>query len=154
MNDLTEKWKKGELENGTYYVRLNHDSSTIDVFDCGVWWNNAWHEITEVLEEVPSYDEYQKLLSDQLAKNEGEEINAELERRLAMVKANGKYPDRISRLKSRVVALSEENDKLKEQLKECRSPINYALCLNLSEEEKKEFKNLLAKIKKALGEEQ
>lgn len=56
MNDLTEKWKKGELENGTYYVRLNHDSSTIDVYDCGVWWSDAWQEITEVLEEVPSYE--------------------------------------------------------------------------------------------------
>ena len=48
--------------------------------------------------------------------------------------------------------LVEENQQIKELLKECRSPINYALCLNLSEEEKKEFKNLLAKIKQALGE--
>lgn len=47
----------------------------------------------------------------------------------------------------------EENTKFKELLKECRSPINYALCLNLSEEEKIEFKNLLAKIKQVLGEE-
>ncbi len=47
----------------------------------------------------------------------------------------------------------EQWQQLKELLKECRSPINYALCLNLSEEEKKEFKNLLAKINQVLGEE-
>lgn len=45
---------------------------------------------------VPSYDEYQSLLSDQLAKNEGEEINAELE---------------------------AENKKLKEQLQEANEVI-------------------------------
>ncbi len=56
--------EKGELENGTYYVRLNHDSSTIDVYDCGVWWSDAWHEITEVLAEVPSYEEWKS--SDKL----------------------------------------------------------------------------------------
>ena len=47
----------------------------------------------------------------------------------------------------------EQWQQLKELLKECRSPINYALCCNLSEEEKIEFKNLLAKIKQVLGEE-
>lgn len=41
----------------------------------------------------------------------------------------------------------------KELLKKCRSPINYALCLNLSEEEKIEFKSLLVKINQVLGEE-
>ena len=45
----------------------------------------------------------------------------------------------------------EENQQIKELLKECRSPINYALCLNLDEEEKIEFRNLLAKIKQVIG---
>ena len=46
----------------------------------------------------------------------------------------------------------DENKQLKELLRDCRSPINYALCLNLDEEEKIEFRNLLAKIKQAIGE--
>lgn len=78
--------------------------------------------IVKVLAPVPNYEKY---LSLTYAKEEDEKIIAEYE---------------------------EENAKLKELLKECRSPINYALCLNLSKEEKIEFKNLLAKIKQALGE--
>jgi len=115
MTNLTEQWKKGELPDGWYYVRCAwSDEVEIRYVHNGV---DDWQEI---IAEVPSFEEYQKLLSDQLAKNEGEEINAELEHRLAMVKANGNYPDRISKLKSRVVALSEENANLnsKLQLKE------------------------------------
>lgn len=124
MTNLTEKLKKGELPEGVYYVLYyGDDTAEVDIYrrvyslydDSEVKFTIP--QVTEVLAPVPSYDEYQKLLSDQLAKNEGEEINAELEHRLAMVKANGKYPDRISRLKSRVVALSEENTKLKKLLK-------------------------------------
>ena len=106
MTNLTEKWKKGELANGTYYVRLNHDSSTIDVYDCGVWWSDAWQEITGVLAPVPSFKEYQKLLSDQLAKNEGVEINAEIE---------------------------AENTKLKGLLKECKALLS---CLQIDDYDK------------------
>lgn len=61
--------------------------------------------------------------------------------------------EKLFELKGKIQTLETENTQLKELLKECRSPINYALCLNLSEEEKTELKNLLAKIKQVLGEE-
>lgn len=157
MTDLTEQWKKGELPSGWYYVKnefgnifpsdysedYDYISDTVikDFF-------TEVSEIKEVIEPVPSYEEYQKLLSDQLAKNEGEEINAELEHRLAMVKANGKYPDRISRLKSRVVALSEENSNLKSklQLKETAYDFDTARL----EEENTKLKELLKECKTPL----
>lgn len=128
MTNLTEKWKKGKLENGTYYVRLKHDSSTIDVYDCGVWWNNAWHEITEVLAEVPSFEQWI------MTKNLSERAHLE------MYKARGKK-----------VKLEKENTKLKELLKECRE--NIAAIDYDSSVLDREQSILLNKINQVLGEE-
>lgn len=144
---LTELWQKGELKEGHYYVR-DGENIIAELLD-GYFYNNGEPMtsfsggVDKVLAPVPSYSEYLALQSDSLAKNEAVEINAELEHRLAMVKANGNYPDRISRLKSRVVALSEENQKLKELLKE-------VLCHELS---LKEISELTRKITQVLGEE-
>lgn len=77
MTNLTEQWKKGELPCGWYYIKIA-DIVFIDFFEGKVWKNKKDKYIDEVLGKVPSYEEYQQLLSDQLAKNEGEEINAEL----------------------------------------------------------------------------
>ena len=95
MTDLTEKWKKGELIEGKKYYC--ESKNIVDIFEAECcckgqndeWWklknekhcfNNVYHKNDiKVLAPVPSYTEYQALLSDQLAKNEGVEINAELE---------------------------------------------------------------------------
>lgn len=78
MTNLTERWKKGELPSGFYYIRRGL-SKRIDMSYLG----GAFFEGNiEVILPVPSYEEYQQLLSDQLAKNEGVEINAELENRI------------------------------------------------------------------------
>lgn len=128
MTNLTEKWKKGELANGTYYVRLNHDSSTIDVYDCGVWWNNAWHEITEVLEEVPSYEEWQEYKD-----------------------ANDSMFDVIKMLNKYNYKLEKENTKLKELLKEIRGKLHY---INTPQNRHNIFGNdLMKKLDQVLGEE-
>ena len=79
MTNLTEQWNKGKLSEGDYYIKRRNGDTLYDNIDSrGVWRNSIDEDIIEVLAEVPSYEEYQKLLSDQLAKNEGEEINAEL----------------------------------------------------------------------------
>lgn len=166
MTNLTEKWKKGELSSGYYYVKnefgnifpsdYSEDYDYIGDTVIKDFFTEV-SEIKEVLEPVPSYEEYQQLLSDQLAKNEGVEINAELEEEntklkeiLKKTKANGHYPDRISRLKSRVVALSEENTKLKKLLKLAKSSVSYhcALCREYTDGQ-----ILLSKINQVLGEE-
>ena len=156
MTDLTEQWKKGELPNGYYWIRVFWGGMVImayhTAFDGLFELDDHYYdedEISEVLAKVPSYEEYQKLLSDQLAKNEGEEINAELEHRLAMVKANGKYPDKISRLKSRVVALSEEKAQLKELLRECKEWLEYLGIYKYTEDSEDCIK-LLSELKEVL----
>ena len=64
MTDLTEQWKKGELEEGWYYIELNEPFDKIhkDIsyyslgsFDIEVDSNY----IIEVLAPVPSYKEWQ-----------------------------------------------------------------------------------------------
>ena len=117
MTDLTEQWKKGELPSGYYYVK--NEFGNIFPSDYSEDYNciadivikdffTEVSEIKEVLGRVPSYEEYQKLLSDQLAKNEGVEINAELENRMNLERE----------LCKRVL---EENDKLKDLLKDARN---------------------------------
>lgn len=78
MTDLNEKWKKGELPEGWYYSQEKHGVEICHWdSDHGMWDTIFGSE--QVLAKVPTYQEYQALLSDSLAKNEGVEINAELE---------------------------------------------------------------------------
>ena len=99
---LTEKWKDEQLEDGFYWLKVNVGSGDyIDIVkynsddvDFVRYYNDC---IKEVVEKVPSYEEYQVLLSDQLAKNEAVEINAELlhkieqlENRIKMIEYKGK----------------------------------------------------------------
>lgn len=88
MTNLTEQWKKCELPLGHYYVVCSKNDTVeilqnrVQIASCnkvGITYDfpDYW-EVKQVLAEVPSYEEYQQLLSDQLAKNEGVEINAEL----------------------------------------------------------------------------
>ena len=107
MTNLTEQWKKGELADDEYYCRTTHNSSV-----CKYYLSNIDNEnMIEILAKVPSYEEYQKLLSDQLAKNEGVEINAELEAENTKLK---KWCEEFNALD-----VAKENTKLKELLKEC-----------------------------------
>lgn len=69
---LTEKWKKGELPYGYYYIKTISGGEVIDRYyrDCtdydlceygDVWENRFEDEIIEVLAPVPSYEEYSRL---------------------------------------------------------------------------------------------
>ena len=75
---LTEQWKDGTLHSGEYYIKLDDGSFTTDKY-FGKSGGFAEEIPVEVIYSVPTYEEYLGLLSDQLAKNEAEEINAELE---------------------------------------------------------------------------
>lgn len=93
---LTEQWKKGELEiDHNYYIKLKNGRTEIQLF-VGAFLMEEGNEVEEVLAEVPTYDEYQALLSDQLAKQEGEEIIAELEHENLLLKvANFELRNRL-----------------------------------------------------------
>lgn len=89
---LTEQWKKGELPNGYYWIRLSWGGMVImayhTAFDGLFELDDHYYdsdEISEVLAPVPSYDEWQATETS-IAYNE----------------------------------LLEENTKLKELLRECR----------------------------------
>mgnify|MGYP006988966982 CR=1 FL=1 len=104
MTDLTELWKKGELPEGRYYVENNNGIIGM------LYWSEiaGWYDIKEVKAKVPTYEEYQALLSDQLAKNEGAEIVAELNAK------NKKLKYDIETYHSQYKALVKQNSKLLE----------------------------------------
>ena len=119
---LTDKWKKGELPYGYYYIKTISGGEVIDRYyrDCtdydlceygNVWENRFEDEIIEVLAPVPSYEEWQQL------RKFLEEFNA--------------------------LDVAKENQQLKELLKECRDDVyNYQyICLGT-----------LTKIDNAIGE--
>ena len=117
MVNYTEKWKKGELNrNKLYYYEtpfMTTDSAS------GFWLSNTLDkekDKVKILSEVPSYEQWQSLneLLDSM-----QDTNKALAHKLNNIKVNGNYPDRISKLKSRIKGLMEKNEKLEELLKEC-----------------------------------
>jgi hypothetical protein len=111
MTDLTEQWQKGELElDKNYYLELEDGTIEIQMYVGGFLYRED-NGVKKVLSEVPTYQEYLALQSDSLAKNEGAEIVAELEKRLK--KTQGLELD-----------LRRKNHELKELLKECRDEID------------------------------
>ena len=107
MTDLSDKWKKGELPDGEYYIHIHVNCKNgYDGIQTAYFYGNTFHTkefkwvnaaVKEVLAKVPTYEEYQALLSDQLAKNEGVEINAELK-----AENNKLRRDYISTTKNRI----------------------------------------------------
>ena len=83
MTDLTEKLNAGRLyyvkkKNGKIVIRQAHLYSCLITEKDTPYVDFDDNDIEEVLAPVPSYNEVQSLEADRLAKNEGEEIVAEL----------------------------------------------------------------------------
>ena len=119
MTDLTEKWRKGELPSGWYYVRLIRGEYRIDLYING---KNEWIDcpdniIDTIVCEVPSYEEWQAKieenaqLKEQINKCCLDAINRGTANTVKAVKEFG-MPERIKEL-------VEQNAQLKELLKEC-----------------------------------
>lgn len=124
---LTEQYKKGELPYGYYYIKTISGGEVIDRYyrDCtdydlceygDVWENRFEDEILEVIAPVPSYEEWKEL---------------------------SKQRNRLIRDINGLAYIQEENQQLKELLKECRDDVyNYQyICLGT-----------LTKIDNAIGE--
>ena len=131
---LTELWQKGELLDGLYYVENNSGNVGI------LGWSEfaGWYNIKQVLAPMPSYQEYLALVSDSLAKKEGEEIIAELEAENAQLK---KFCEEFNALE-----VAKENEKLKEELQEERE--NNEFLLKSRESEILKLKDLLKECRK------
>ena len=142
--------KQKRLERDNLIKKLSSfiNCSTIEeVKDCWVSSKNLLNMLNVKIEyvEVPKfYSEYLALQSDSLAKNEGEEINAELEAENEQLK---KWCEEFNALE-----VAKENTKLKELLKDCREFLEILTdddtvwCPDSADD-------LLAEIKKVLGEE-
>lgn len=107
MTDLTEKWRKGELPEGYYYVK-DGENMIAEYLD-GYFYNNGEPMtsfsggVDSVLAEVPSYEEWQAKLEE----------NAQLK----VIKEKTYNYDYLSECYSKFI---KENAQLKELLKECR----------------------------------
>jgi len=127
MTNLTDKWKKGELPDGWYYVKDKRDIIRIDYF-ADVWDYTDIDEVNEVLAEVPSYEQWKS--SDKLI--------------LTLM-------DNIKEKSDLLQRAMEKNTELKELLKECRE--NIAAIDYDSSVLDREQSILLNKINQVLGEE-
>ena len=59
-DNLTEQWNKGKLPEGDYYIKRRNGYLPYDNIDSrGVWRNSIDEDIVEVLDKVPSYEEWQ-----------------------------------------------------------------------------------------------
>ena len=124
MTDLTDKWEKGELV-GEYWCEITESPYPERVYlpTCD---NDI---IVKVLAPVPSYEEWQA----------SEKYNKHLEEVIKIYERKDKQATETSIAYNE---LAEENTKLKELLKECRTYIS----------EWDTPMDLLAKIDEVLGE--
>ena len=105
MTDLTELWKKGELPEGHYYVK-DGENMIAEYLD-GYFYNNGEpmnsfsRGVDSVLEQVPSYDEWQA----------SEKYNKHLEKVIKVYERKDKQATETSIAYNE---LAEENEKLKE----------------------------------------
>lgn len=106
---LTEQWKKGELPAGRYWVKYR--SGRIDDWDLlGGKTIETKPEIVEVLAPVPRYDEWQA----------SENYIDYLKQCISVYERKDKQATETSIAYNELL---EENTKLKELLKQCRSAL-------------------------------
>ena len=137
MTNLTEKWKKGELEDGCYYVKIKGDEDYMLSREDDHWYEFGWDcwffdsDIVEILASIPSYDHFVELIEkdkeNQKLKKE-HELFAELCERLLCIEE--KEWENIVKTKSKkqqieflydktkfsFLALFDENQKLYERI--------------------------------------
>lgn len=142
--ELTSDWKAGKLDDGLYYIRLENGKTPIAELETWCRYDDEVEEpyktgqeffgypkdiISEVLSPIPSYDHFADL------RKKAEKYDR--------IKVNGNYPDKISKLKSRIKKLLEEKDhfiELTEKIKTLSSE-NERL-LNLQAVKNKEIEEL------------
>ena len=112
MTNLTKQWKKGELPDGFYYVYLKHlrlfdiatSSTLFGILERGN------ENCLEVLAPVPSYEEWQEL------KEASDGLSNLMSKSLM---------NRFVKADEEREKLAEENQQLKELLKECKRYIDF-----------------------------
>ena len=113
MTDLTDKWKKGELPVGEYYLLYKDGTTDREYYD----WANVYgrvvekgfstdtNDIEQVLAEVPTFEQWQA----------SEKYNKHLEEVIKIYERKDKQATETSIAYNELL---EENTKLRELLKE------------------------------------
>lgn len=114
-NNLTEQWKRGELEEGEYYIKSNKGDIYIDICANGSFMFTNYKSVEEVLAEVPDYIEWKNYVT---MYNYEHEENKQLKQ----------WVEEFN-----VLNVAQENQKLKELLKECKETIETSVWGNCSE---------------------
>ena len=137
MTNLTEQWKKGKMPAGYYYVKNEFNnifpsdySESYDSINDAVIKDffTEVSEIKEVLEQVPSYEQWQ----------------AKLEENKRLKHDVGNLGYKIKNQRHEIDNRLKEINTLKELLKECKHIMSI---------EKDKLCKLLTKINQVLGEE-
>jgi hypothetical protein len=117
MTDLTEQWKKGELPEGFYWVKVKEEIANYPIladcvrryeyYDVYTYFPEYEDSITSVLAPVPTFDEWQEKLRALDAAYETIKMEDETINRLVRSGKQCNY----------------ENAQLKELLKDCQEKI-------------------------------
>lgn len=145
MTNLTEQYRKGELPDGYYYVKIGTDFVVIDCY-ADTWDYLVDEQIEEVISEVPSYQEYLEMeghcgaysTANQVLKDENARLKKWCEEFNALDVATENTSLRMIRdeLDCKVCNLQEKNIELKELLSEIHKrfvEITTDKALNLSD---------------------
>lgn len=159
-SSLTEKWKKGELKGGLYYIRNKAHSIKFNQMafymvygEVSYWTNCKDEEVEEILAPVPSYEEWWKL------KEENAKLKAQIAKLTEIVgvlpsnHSVGNLGYKIKNQRHEINNRLKEIDKLKELLKECKPYVirNVVFTtINKGEEADLERNILLTKIDEVL----
>ena len=155
MNDLTEKWKKGELINeedaGCYYIETIDGEIYPDCLSPIDGFKNTYnYAVKKILAPVPSYAEWQKYVeANESMFSVVKMLNKD---NYQLEKENTKLKDKYDALIVGEQFLISEWYKLKELLKECRPYVSRSATgrmIKNSIGHKKDMK-LLAQIDKVL----
>ena len=108
MTDLTDKWKKGKLPNGWYYVEGNRVEGIYAY--TAEYLNNMYRPRNgeRIIAKVPSYEELQninKSVNDLMASN------------IKLIEENKHLKERLEKTQELELEVRRENTKLKELLK-------------------------------------
>ena len=171
LEKLTSNWQDEKLDDGLYYIRLENGKTPIAELETWCRYDDEVEEpyktsqeffgypkdiISEVLSPIPSYDLFVEL------KKKAEKYDR--------TKVNGNYPDKISKLKSRikkllekieelesdslakkegeeiVAELTNENNNLRSLLKECDGCIRCLRACGVADCNGSNINNLITKI--------
>lgn len=160
MTNLTEQWKKGELPEGVYYFKLPNGETMIGTDYClATYLLTTDSNRCEVLDQVPSYEQWQAKLEENTKLKERLYEFAEANQSLRKQLDEERAKNRIDYYNGSPMDFLDECERDRKKNKIYKNWINnireelIISDLRRTEEGNKFIVNLLTKIDQVLGEE-